>query len=88
MEGCTHRPLLSKEEQMHAFIVMDHTGDSRHHFDPTDDVSVAEARAHFEKLNNAGYTAAKRTGNGTSELVRQFDPTAHETLFIPRLVGG
>jgi hypothetical protein len=32
--------------------------------------------------------AAKRTGNGTSELVRQFDPTAKETLFIPRLVGG
>jgi hypothetical protein len=73
---------------MHALIVMDHIGDSRHHFDPTDDVSVADARALFKELSEAGYVAARRTGNGTSELIRQFDPTAHETLFIPRLVGG
>ena len=26
-------------------------------------------------------TATKRTGNGTSELIRAFDPTAEETLF-------
>jgi hypothetical protein len=39
-------------------------------------------------LTEAGYTAAKKTGNGTSEVIRQFDPTAKETLFIPRLVGG
>jgi hypothetical protein len=73
---------------MHALIVMDHTGDSRHYFDPTDSISVTEARVRFEKLNEAGYIAATRIGNGTSEVIRQFDPTAHETLFIPRLVGG
>jgi hypothetical protein len=73
---------------MHTLIIMDHTGDSRHSFDPTDLTSVTEARLRFEKLNAAGYIAAKRTGNGTSEVIRQFDPTAKETLFIPRLVGG
>ena len=73
---------------MHALIVMDHTGDSRHQFDPSDHAAVADARARFEKLKKDGYIAAKRAGNGTSEMIRQFDPTAHETLFIPRLVGG
>jgi hypothetical protein len=73
---------------MHALIVMDHTGDSRHYFDPTDSTSVTEARVRFQKLSEAGYIAAKRTGNGNSEVIRQFDPTARETLFIPRRVGG
>jgi hypothetical protein len=39
-------------------------------------------------LTGAGYIAAKRTGSGTSELIRKFDPTAEETLFIPRLQAG
>jgi hypothetical protein len=39
-------------------------------------------------LTGAGFTAAKRTANGTSELIRTFDPTAEETLFIPRLIAG
>jgi hypothetical protein len=73
---------------MHTQIVMDLTGDTRHHFDATDEASVAEARNRFRELTEAGYTAAKKTGAGSSELLRQFDPTARETLFIPRLVGG
>jgi hypothetical protein len=50
--------------------------------------AVAEAERRFSELIGAGFIAAKRTGNGTSELVRHFDPAAHETVFIPRLVGG
>jgi hypothetical protein len=73
---------------MHTQIVMDHTGDSRHYFDPTDPASLIHARKRFKELSEAGYIAAKRTGSGTSERIRQFDPTARETLFIPRLVGG
>jgi hypothetical protein len=34
-------------------------------------------------LTEAGFTAAKRTVIGTSELIREFDPTAQETVFIP-----
>jgi hypothetical protein len=73
---------------MHTQIVMDATGDSLHHFDTTDMTAVIEARKRFEALTKVGYIAAKRTGNGKSELIRQFDPTVQETLFMPRLVGG
>ena len=69
-------------------IVMDRTGDTRHHFNPADARAVSEAEARFMELTGAGFTAAKRTGAGTSELIRKFDPTAEETLFVPRLIGG
>jgi hypothetical protein len=69
-------------------IVMDATGDTRHDFDIDDESAVAEARQRFQELTDAGFVAAKRTGIGTSELIRRFDPSAEETLFIPRLVGG
>jgi len=29
-----------------------------------------------------------KTGPGESRVVRAFDPTAEETLFVPRLKGG
>lgn len=69
-------------------IVMDVTGDTRHTFDTNDAAAVADARKRFEELADAGFVAAKRTGAGKSELIRSFDPTADETLFVPRLVGG
>ena len=73
---------------MHTQIIMDRSGDTRHQFDPDDASAVAEAERRFAELTKAGFIAAKRTGNDTSELVRQFDPTAQGTVFIPRLVGG
>jgi hypothetical protein len=69
-------------------IVMDVTGDTRHEFDPTDAAALAAASARFTQLTGAGFTAAVRTGSGTSELVRHFDPTADETVFFPQLRGG
>ena len=69
-------------------IVMDHTGDTRHEFDPADGSAVAEAERRFQELTGAGFTAAKRLGDGKSEIMKTFDPTAEETLFIPRLQGG
>jgi hypothetical protein len=69
-------------------IVMDHTGDTRHQFDPADAAAVVKAEARFKKLTGAGFTAAKRVGDGKSEVLRSFDPTAEETLFFPRLQGG
>jgi hypothetical protein len=69
-------------------IVMDTTGDTRHDFDASDSAAVVEAEHRFQQLADAGFTAAKRTNAGTSELIRQFDPTVEETLFIPRLIGG
>ena len=69
-------------------IVMDATGDTRHEFDPADAEAVSDALARFKALTAAGFTAAVRRDAGTSELIREFDPTADETVFFPRLRGG
>jgi hypothetical protein len=69
-------------------IVMDRTGDSRHKFDVADAVAVAKAAQRFMELTEAGFTAAVRTGKGRSEIIRNFDADAEETLFFPRLQGG
>jgi len=69
-------------------IVMDATGDTRHEFDPADAAAVAEALARFKALTGARFTAAVRRGAGTSELIRDFDPAAEETVFFSRLRGG
>jgi hypothetical protein len=69
-------------------IVMDHTGDSRHHFDPKDAEAVAKAEKRFKELTESGFIAAERTSPGQSRRVKSFNPVAEETLFFPRLVGG
>jgi hypothetical protein len=43
---------------MHAQIVMDATGDTRHHFDANDQAAVAEAEKRFMQLTDAGFIAA------------------------------
>jgi hypothetical protein len=69
-------------------IVMDHTGDTRHEFDPENAEALARAERRFMDLTGVGFTAAVRTGPGEVTRIRAFDPTAQETLFYPRLVGG
>jgi hypothetical protein len=69
-------------------IVMDHTGDTRHCFDAKDAQALARAEQRFKNLTGDGFTAAVRTGAGEVSRIRAFDPTAEETLFFPRLVGG
>ena len=69
-------------------IVMGHNGDSRHTFDPKDAKALLKAEERFKELTGSGYTAAARTSSGEPVITRKFDPTAEETLFFPRLVGG
>jgi hypothetical protein len=69
-------------------IVMDHTGDTRHAFDPKDADAVLKAEERFKQLTGAGFTAAVRTASGEASVARSFDPSAEETVFIPRLVAG
>jgi hypothetical protein len=69
-------------------IVMDHSGDSRHEFDAQDTEALLEAETRFKDLTGAGFTAATRNRSGEPAITRAFDPTAEETLFFPRLVGG
>ncbi|WP_024510971.1 hypothetical protein [Bradyrhizobium sp. ARR65] len=73
---------------MATHIVMDHSGDTRHHFDAKDFEALAKAEARFKELTGRGFTAAVRTGPGEVTRIRSFDPAAEETLFFPRLVGG
>lgn len=69
-------------------IVMDHNGDSRHVFDAKDARALLNAECRFKALTGDGFTAATRTADGGAVVTRTFDPTAEETLFFPRLVGG
>jgi hypothetical protein len=73
---------------MSVLIVMDHTGDSRHYFDAKDAEALARAEERFKQLTGDGFVAAVRTGPGQVSKVGSFDPTAEETVFFPRLVGG
>jgi hypothetical protein len=69
-------------------LVMDHSGHSTHEFDPANVVSLEEAEARFKELTGRGFTAASKAADGKFDVVRAFDPSAKETLFFPRLVGG
>jgi hypothetical protein len=51
-------------------IVMDHTGDTRHQFDPADPSAAAEAERRFEELTGAGFTAAMRLGDGKAKVLK------------------
>lgn len=68
--------------------VMDRSGDSRHHFNANDAQELTRAEQRFYELINAGFTAAVRTGPGRVSHILSFDPTARETVFFSRLVGG
>jgi hypothetical protein len=69
-------------------IVMDRTGDTRHNFDAKNAAALLKAEERFKALTSVGFTAAVRTAAGEVTVTRSFDPTAEETLFLPRLVGG
>ncbi len=69
-------------------IIMDHSGDTRHDFDVKDERALLEAEARFKQLTGAGFTAAIKNRAGEPTVIRNFDATAQETLFFPRLVGG
>jgi hypothetical protein len=69
-------------------IVMDLNGDTRHNFDAKDAKALLKAERRFKQLTGVGFTAATRTADGDAVVTRAFDPTAEETLFFPRLVGG
>jgi hypothetical protein len=73
---------------MATHIVMDHSGDRRHEFNPEDAAALLKAEQRFNELMKGGYTAAVRSPTGDPIVTRNFDPAAKETLFYPRLVGG
>jgi hypothetical protein len=69
-------------------IVMDQTGDTRHDFNADDTEALSKAEERFNLLTAVGFTAAVRDAAGEPTVIRSFDPSAEETVFFPRLVGG
>ena len=74
---------------MHIQIVMDRSGDTRHSFDPADTAALEGARQRFHDLTGKGFRAVALAKDGRpGTLLRKFDPTVEETLFMPQLRGG
>jgi hypothetical protein len=74
---------------MHIHIVMDRSGDTRHVFDPHNTQAVGQAEQRFRDLTGKGFRAVALGNAGEpGVLLRHFDPTAEQTLFIPQLQGG
>ena len=74
---------------MQVQIVMDRSGDTRHEFDAADASAVALAERRFRELTGKGFRAVALGKDGDpGELLRTFDPTVEETLFILQLQGG
>jgi hypothetical protein len=70
-------------------IVMDRNGDTRHAFDVSDATALAAAEERFRELTGYGFSAVELGKDGEpGKLIRAFDPTVAETLFIPQLQGG
>ncbi|MET0569561.1 MAG: hypothetical protein ABWZ74_10830 [Hyphomicrobiaceae bacterium] len=70
-------------------IVMDHTGDTRHHFDSSDSAATMLAEKRFHELLKQGFWAvALAPGGQPGRVLRQFEPDVEQTLFIPHLQGG
>jgi len=68
------------------FYVMDYSGHSTVEFSKDE---TTEAMAKFNEIVATGSTAATRkAGDQDYTVTRQFDPTADETLFVPRMQGG
>jgi hypothetical protein len=71
---------------MPTHIVMDRSGDTRHHFTAAD-AAVAEKR--FHELTQRGFTAIALGENGAeNRVLKKFDQDVERTLFMPQLVGG
>jgi hypothetical protein len=70
-------------------IVMDRSGDTRHEFDTADKEAVALAEQRFHELTSKGFRAVALGRDGSpGTLMRNFDATVEQSLFIPQLQGG
>ena len=74
---------------MNVHVVMDSSGDTRHEFDPMNARDLRTAEKRFRDLTGKGFRAVALAPEGQpGTLLRDFDPTVEQTLFIPQLQGG
>jgi hypothetical protein len=78
-----------KEDSMPELIVMDRTGDSRMTFNASaDSPETVKAMARFTEMTRKGYIAYSKAEDGSTKLIRAFDPNAAEIIMNPQLIGG
>ena len=71
-------------------FVMDHSGHSTIEFDASNTVDLDAAMARFEALTKYRSCAAatRKAGETDYKVVKKFEDTQDETLFVPQLKGG
>jgi hypothetical protein len=72
-----------------AISVLDHTGDTRHEWDPSNPAEVEIARKAFQVAKDKKYLIYRTRADGTrAEQMRTFDPNAERIVCTPQTVGG
>lgn len=70
------------------FDIMDATGHSTETYG-AEKMDIEKAMARFAELTGKGYKAVAPGKNGTEgTIVKSFDPTQENVLFVPQLIGG
>lgn len=78
-----------EEHEGGVMVILDRTGDTKHIWDPNNEVEVAEMKRLFERMTDRGYQAWSVTKKGDQDRrIRAFDPAAAKIIFSPALVGG
>lgn len=70
-------------------LTLDHTGHSRHIWDPNIPAEVDAAKEHFKSLKSKGYIAYRVKGDGEAgEVMTKFEPDAGKVILSPPMAGG
>ena len=70
---------------MKTHIIMDRRGDSRHEFDATCPVALAEAEKRFRDLTGKGFRAVALGTDGKNVLLRGLTPRSSKLSSYPSL---
>ncbi len=85
---------LELQPNQAVLIKLDHTGDERFEWDPSNPTSVDMAREVFKRFRDQGRVAysvksSKDDPQGRAgEILHQFDGTARRIIFRPPMQGG
>jgi hypothetical protein len=85
----TEDAAFADEAIPHMMCELDLTGDKKTTWDPLKEPEVDAARAEFDRLKKAGYTAYTANKKGEpKDIMATFDPNAERMILMPRMVGG
>ena len=75
--------------QQNILTVMDDKGDTKHFWDPSNEVEVSAVENVFSQLVSKGYMAARMNKDGSSgALIKKFNSKAGSILMMPPVRGG